>query len=466
MKRKPALIISLILLAAFSQAGCFLPPVCDPESEEFDQEKCLSNTLGGALYSTLYYAAYGYSEPASPSPCPAGLVCRSPSCIRVGQDGAFRRFNSNEVEFLAWKGDRITTTLSHSCEPSSWGLVFVATSPAGPSGSASSQVFQVIDLNAAIPPASRPNLRRLRADAAFLRTTDPARADLDLQFGLRVDAYAGDPALFPRSGEPADLPVEGRLASVESIAVYDVEGPEWQRLYLETMLPEGTDFLVVLLEAYEDVVNESSGNEFPLSSVMDNVRVAVDARNLAPQARPDEAATRAGEPVRIPVLSNDIDPDDYIDPSTVEVAIEAEHGTTAVQDDGSILYTSEPGFGGQDQFTYRITDPEGLAGGAPVTVTVEAVNRPPVAVADTAMTAPGIAIDIDVLANDSDPDGDPLTIIAFGQPSNGAVGVVVADNTIRYTPRGGFTGTDRFAYVIADDEGAQSNEVEVVIIVQ
>lgn len=84
-----------------------------------------------------------------------------------------------------------------------------------------------------------------------------------------------------------------------------------------------------------------------------------------------------------------------------------------------------------------------------MTVTVKPKNQFPTAADDVATTTVGTPITINVLANDSDPDGDPLTVEMYGEPDYGSV-VVEKDGTIRYTPAPGYVGTDYFNYRISD----------------
>jgi FtsP/CotA-like multicopper oxidase with cupredoxin domain len=91
-------------------------------------------------------------------------------------------------------------------------------------------------------------------------------------------------------------------------------------------------------------------------------------------------------------------------------------------------------------------------GGAPVT---PPTNHPPVATADTASTTPGNSVVINVLANDSDPDGDTITLIAVSNPSTmstaGIPNVSIIGSSVTYTPPPDFAGgTDTFNYVICD----------------
>lgn len=82
-------------------------------------------------------------------------------------------------------------------------------------------------------------------------------------------------------------------------------------------------------------------------------------------------------------------------------------------------------------------------------------NSPPIAVDDMAQTAPGVPVEIEVLSNDEDPDGDPIELVQVDAPSSGFAEIV--DDRVRYTPAAGFSGEDSFGYHIADDRGAQAS---------
>lgn len=82
----------------------------------------------------------------------------------------------------------------------------------------------------------------------------------------------------------------------------------------------------------------------------------------------------------------------------------------------------------------------------------EGPNTTPVASDDTAITRAGQAVAIPVLANDTDADGDPLSVTSVSAPANGQASIN-SDGTITYTPNAGFTGTDSFTYAISDPGG-------------
>ncbi len=90
-------------------------------------------------------------------------------------------------------------------------------------------------------------------------------------------------------------------------------------------------------------------------------------------------------------------------------------------------------------------------------------NATPDAQPDTATTGEGMMVGIPVLANDTDPNGDPLTVTA-GSATNGTVALNL-DGTISYTPNAGFTGTDVVTYTIADPSGNTDTSFVTVTVV-
>ena len=86
---------------------------------------------------------------------------------------------------------------------------------------------------------------------------------------------------------------------------------------------------------------------------------------------------------------------------------------------------------------------------ATVTVTVQPINDPPMAVDDSGVTNEDEAVVIDVLDNDSDVDGDSLHVDSAAQPANGTV-VITLDYEILYTPDTNYNGVDSFSYVVSD----------------
>jgi len=197
------------------------------------------------------------------------------------------------------------------------------------------------------------------------------------------------------------------------------------------------------VDSFTYVVSDGNGG-----TAAATVTVSVAAVNDPPLAQGDGAVTDEGTPVTIPVLSNDADPDG--DRLTVESVEAPEHGTAST-DETDVIYTPEAGFSGVVTFSYTVSDGKGGTSTADVVVAVAAVNGPPTAQDDSATTGAGTPVTIDSLANDSDPDGDPLTIALFTQPANGSV--TNDGGAFIYTPADDFAGTDTFNYTISDGNG-------------
>ena len=141
-------------------------------------------------------------------------------------------------------------------------------------------------------------------------------------------------------------------------------------------------------------------------------------------------------------------------------------GTLALGVDGSFTYTPPANYFGTVTFTYRVNDGQLNSNNATVTITVNNVNEPPVAVADTATTSAGRAIILNVLANDTDSDGtlDPTTVNIVSSPANGTA-VAGADGRVTFTSSGTFQGVTTFQYTVRDNNGAISNAATVTVTV-
>jgi Ca2+-binding RTX toxin-like protein len=170
--------------------------------------------------------------------------------------------------------------------------------------------------------------------------------------------------------------------------------------------------------------------------------------DVTPVANPDVATTDEDTPVIIDVLANDTDPND--DPLTV-ISATATNGTVEINPDGTLTYTPDADYNGADEIAYTITDPDGNTASSTVAVTIVPVNDAPVANPDFASTPLVTPVVIDVLDNDTDVDGDPLSVTAATAP-NGTV-EINPDGTLTYTPDAGFFGVDEITYTITDGQG-------------
>ena len=117
------------------------------------------------------------------------------------------------------------------------------------------------------------------------------------------------------------------------------------------------------------------------------------------------------------------------------------------------------------------SDRNGGTDTATLTLNVTPVNDPPDAVDDTVITDEEVAVTIDVLENDTDPEGDLLSLVVVSAPSNGTAVVNnngtldnINDDLITYTPNPGFSGNDSFIYQVYDGtDGLDTATVDITV---
>ncbi|GLQ30236.1 hypothetical protein GCM10007876_07140 [Litoribrevibacter albus] len=214
-----------------------------------------------------------------------------------------------------------------------------------------------------------------------------------------------------------------------------------------------------------DAFEDSIGNKY--SGISDTTTLNFTTTNLQPTAVNDTSSTNEEDAVAINVLSNDSDEDGSLNAASVTVTSNPSNGSTSVNTGtGVITYTPNSDFNGTDSFTYTVEDNSSLASSAAtVTITVNAVNDAPVAVADLVSTPEDTPLTIDVASNDTDVDSgdavDSSTITIISSPSEGSA--VVNSGQVDYTPNTDFNGSDTFTYTIEDGNGATSNTATVTI---
>ncbi|MCB9947197.1 MAG: cadherin-like domain-containing protein [Rhodospirillaceae bacterium] len=115
-----------------------------------------------------------------------------------------------------------------------------------------------------------------------------------------------------------------------------------------------------------------------------------------------------------------------------------------------------PGYTAQVDYFNNTADP---------IVDEDAGNAAPVAGDDTAATAANTALVLsvaDLLANDSDADGDALSLAGFTQPAHGTL-VDNGDGTLTYTPDAGYAGADSVTYTVTDGTATASATVAITV---
>src|SRR5439155_15607075 len=136
---------------------------------------------------------------------------------------------------------------------------------------------------------------------------------------------------------------------------------------------------------------------------------------------------------------------------------------TAIVSGPNVVFTPATNFFGTATIGYSISDGNGGSASALITVTVTAggPNDPPVAVNDFTNTVEDVSVTIQPLANDSDPDGDPLTITSVS-PTNGTA--LISGANVVFTPATNFFGTATIGYTISDGNGGTASALITVIV--
>jgi gliding motility-associated-like protein len=228
-------------------------------------------------------------------------------------------------------------------------------------------------------------------------------------------------------------------------------------------------------------VNDSTG----LTSNRATIHIDVTKVNTPPVAANDVGSTTNDKDVQINIVANDTDGDGTIDTSKVDLNL-TDPGIqkTFVSPEGSwtvnkgvVKYSPKNDFEGNAVISYQVYDNDGAASNtATITVSVTSSNAAPVAVNDAAGTTMNNAVNVNVVANDTDSDG---TIDASKVDLNtGTAGIqntantsqgsfsVNAQGVVTYTPIALFLGTATLNYTVMDNKGAVSNAATITITVQ
>ncbi len=193
------------------------------------------------------------------------------------------------------------------------------------------------------------------------------------------------------------------------------------------------------------------------------VNLTVNTQNDLPVAVNDTYSTLENTPLTViasdfnALLMNDSDED--ADTLVVNLAASTNptSGTLTLDTDGEFTYTPNAGFDGTDSFNYQVEDGNGGSVTGIATITVINVNAAPQAITDNYNIIEGNVLSgVSVLDNDTDADGDTLTVDTtfVSSPSNGTV-TLSADGSLEYTPNASYFGADSFTYKADDGNGDQ-----------
>ena len=271
---------------------------------------------------------------------------------------------------------------------------------------------------------------------------------------LGLSVFIADSTMEGGATQPIDA-----SADFESFAGLDMTGSPCLQY-------ESSDTGVVTVDA-QGVITAAGGGDavitVRLGVLSQTLNVSVGSVNTAPVAVDDTysvdedtvlTADAAGG-----VLANDTDAEG--DALSAELASGPANGSLILNSDGSFSYTPNANFHGTDSFTYAAHDGTDPSEAATVTITVNAINDPPICSDTSASTDEDAAVAIILPA--SDVDGDDLVYSIVDQPANGSV--TIADNVATYLGSANFCGIDSFTYAVQDPSGAMAGPCIVTVTV-
>ncbi len=181
-------------------------------------------------------------------------------------------------------------------------------------------------------------------------------------------------------------------------------------------------------------------------------QVIITVENNAPVATDDSVIATGTDPLIINVTSNDSDSDGTV--LSIVSVTQGQNGSVNINSDGTVTYQANLGFMGTDSFTYTIEDEDGAQSTATVSVTVEEpANSAPTAVDDLYLVPMNGAFDFNPIENDSDIDGDTLTILSVDTSLLNGTLTFDENGAMHYQAPFLFAGNDSFTYTITDSNG-------------
>lgn len=182
------------------------------------------------------------------------------------------------------------------------------------------------------------------------------------------------------------------------------------------------------------------------------VTVNVTPVNDDPVAVDDSASTMEDQSVIVDLIGNDTD----VDGDTLELAavsVDPALGSVVDNGDGTVTFTPAPDYNGPVTIDYTVSDGNGGTDEGQAVVSVGAVNDGPTAVDDSASTDEDTAVTINVIGNDTDPDGDTLEVVGATVPADQGTVVNNGDGTLTFTPAENYNGPAEITYTITDGNG-------------
>ena len=239
-------------------------------------------------------------------------------------------------------------------------------------------------------------------------------------------------------------------------AVTDVDGPALTYAVVAGPQHGGVTFNPDGSYVYAPTANYNGPDSFTfkandgsLDSNTATVALTINAVNDAPVAANGSASGNEDTAITGQASATDVD-----SPSLTYALVSGPtHGALTFNSTGSYSYTPSANYNGPDSFTFKANDGSLDSNTATVSLTVNPVNYAPVVAGESAIASTSGSVSIPVatlLANDTDVDGDALSIVsvAMGATPHGVVQLV--GGVVTYTPNVGYTGTDTFTYAVTD----------------
>ena len=200
------------------------------------------------------------------------------------------------------------------------------------------------------------------------------------------------------------------------------------------------------------------------TNVTAQVTVTVRSINDLPIAVDDTVGTQEDVSVVFNVTSNDTDADNDILTVIGVPLYTVNQGQIENHGSGVFTYTPRADYSGTDTFSYAVVDGAGAFDNAVVTIIISPRDDAPVAADDALVIYEDSSGVVGVLLNDTDADGQPLSINSFDSTSIAGGSIASSGDSLVYTPALNYNGTDRFSYTVSD--GTYSDSAVVVITVR
>ena len=260
------------------------------------------------------------------------------------------------------------------------------------------------------------------------------------------------------------LPEAALATAVDAAQQSVVIWPVHARLLLTQAEGVQAGNLAASAQTVQTTVQSSADPAQYQATALSLAAVSVTAANAAPVVLDEEVGVQAGVLVSgspADLLANDTDADG--DLLTIVRYGQPAHGTFTQNPDGSISYIANAGYAGSDLITYTVSDGQGneTVGTLRLTVTPAALNQAPVVQDEYLTLQAGVratGFPSDLLANDSDAEGDALSIVRYGAAAHGTF-TQNSDGSISYISAPNFSGEEVITYTVSDGQGHETTGV-------